>query len=102
MRKLAHVILFVSAFALPAAAQTTTPDTTGLYLAQLTAKPPAAGSKGGVRISQPLSAELTANECRKLGGKTEIDDGGSCKNRMRCTITHANGDVYSSCIDELE
>lgn len=62
------------------------------------------GGKTGAHIggAGPRTANLTAQECRKLGGKTEIDDGGSCKLRMRCTITHANGDVYSSCIDEAE
>lgn len=62
------------------------------------------GGKPGVQIGQsgPRSSNLTPQECRKLGGKTEVDDGGSCKLRMRCTITHANGDVYSSCIDEAE
>jgi hypothetical protein len=52
--------------------------------------------------AQPRSAKLTAAECRKLGGKTTIDDSGSCKLRMRCTIIHASGDVYSSCIDEAK
>ncbi len=55
----------------------------------------ATDGKGGSGFSA-----LTTEECRKLGGKTEIDDGGSCKLRTRCAITHGNGDVYSSCIDE--
>lgn len=62
------------------------------------------GGKPGVQIGQagPRSSTLTAQECRTLGGKTELDDGGSCKLRMRCTITHANGNVFSSCIDEAK
>ena len=60
--------------------------------------------KPGVQIGQagPRSANLTPQECRMLGGKTETDDSGSCKLRMRCTVTHANGNVFSSCIDEAE
>jgi hypothetical protein len=62
------------------------------------------GGKPGVQIGQsgPRSSNLTPQECRMLGGKTEVDDGGTCKLRMRCTITHANGNVFSSCIDEAE
>jgi hypothetical protein len=37
-----------------------------------------------------------------VGGQTTIDDSGACKLRMRCTIIHANGDVYSSCINEAK
>ena len=62
------------------------------------------GGKPGVQVGQagPRSANLTTQECRMLGGKTEIDDSGSCKLRMRCTVTHANGNVFSSCIDEAK
>lgn len=68
-------------------------------------KPAKPTGKPGVRIGQtqhPGFSALTPKECRMLGGKTEVDDGGSCKLRMRCTITHANGNVFSSCIDEAE
>jgi hypothetical protein len=93
-------------FALPAQAQNfaATPKSAAQVLAPA-AKPAAPLSRPGKganvgQASQPGSSNLSADECRKLGGKTTIDDGGSCRLRMRCTITHGNGDVYSSCIDE--
>ena len=97
--------------ALPAQAQTFYPPAGPKSAAQVlgvNAQKPAASpasrppGKGGVNVGQasPGSSNLTADECRKLGGKTTVDDGGSCKLRMRCTIVHANGDVNSICIDE--
>lgn len=97
--------------ALPAHAQTLTapaaPKSAAQVLGANVQKPAGAMSrpagKGGVNVGQALqpgSSNLTPQECRKLGGKTEVDDGGSCKLRMRCTIVHANGDVNSICIDE--
>ena len=96
-------------FAAPRFLAKTLPLTAGLLLAfSLTAaaqtpkqmpkgKPPAAAMPG-----QPLSSNLTAAECKKLGGTTSTDDTGACKLRMRCTIIHGNGDVNSLCIDEAE
>ena len=97
--------------ALPAQAQTyapPAPKTPSQILGAHIQKPPAGpvsrpAGKGGINIgqaSQPGSSNLTPQECRKLGGTTSVDDGGSCKLRMRCTIIHANGDVNSICIDE--
>ena len=77
------------AFSLTAAAQTPKQTPKG--------KPPAAAMPG-----QPVSSDLTAAECRKLGGTTSVDDTGTCKLRMRCTIIHGSGDVNSLCIDEAE
>ena len=60
-------------------------------------KPPSVTMPG-----QPLPTKLTPTECRKLGGTTSVDDTGTCKLRMRCTIIHGSGDVNSLCIDEAE
>ena len=67
-------------------------------------KPTRPGGKPGLRAGNQGGhfTYLTPQECRKLGGKTTIDDSGACKLRMRCTIIHGNGDVNSSCIDEAE
>jgi hypothetical protein len=91
----------------PALAQSVTAPKTTVLGTQI--HKPAAGPvsrptrRPGVNAGQashPGSSNLTAQECRNLGGKTTVDDSGSCKLHMRCTIIHGNGDVYSSCIDE--
>jgi hypothetical protein len=100
--------IFAAALSLPAHAQNTAPSPAPKAAAPSAGTPTMKpisrpGGRSGATIGQtsnPGFANLTAQECRKLGGKTEVDDGGSCRLRMRCTITHGNGDVYSSCIDE--
>jgi hypothetical protein len=110
-RLLVFAIIAVQvALSLPAQAQAIAPSTAPKAAAPSSGIPAMTPvfrprGKSGATIGQtshPGFSALTADECRKLGGKTEIDDGGSCKLRMRCTIIHANGDVYSSCIDEVK
>jgi hypothetical protein len=73
-----------------------------LTLAAAAQTKPKNTAPGAAAPGQPKFSTLTADECRKLGGKTSVDDTGACKLRMRCTVTHANGDVYSSCINEAK
>jgi hypothetical protein len=112
MTKQALMLAIVAAqvaLSLPAQSQNFAPSNAPKSAAQSSGstlqKPATPTGKPGVRIGQtqhPGFSALTPKECRMLGGKTEVDDGGSCKLRMRCTITHANGNVFSSCIDEAE
>jgi hypothetical protein len=90
------------AFAAPAQAQSSAPGASPGAAAPssvrqkpaVTPRPPAA------RVGGPNVANLTKQECRKLGGTLQNDT--KCKNAQRCVITLANGDVNSICIDEVK
>jgi hypothetical protein len=107
-RTLALAIATQVALALPAwsqnASQFSAPKAAVQTSGSTLQKPAASTGKPGLRAGNQGGhfTYLTPQECRKLGGKTTTDDSGACKLRMRCTITHGNGDVYSSCIDEAE
>jgi hypothetical protein len=63
-------------------------------------KPAATQRPPSAKTGQPNVANLTKQECRKLGGTLQDDT--KCKNAKRCVITLASGDVNSICIDEVK
>ncbi|CAN7550066.1 hypothetical protein LJR255_003910 [Pararhizobium sp. LjRoot255] len=46
------------------------------------------------------SAELTAQECERVGGVVTGNGDPNCKSNQRCKTTLSNGDIRSVCIDE--
>ncbi|WP_173519159.1 hypothetical protein [Ensifer sesbaniae] len=56
------------------------------------------------RATGPLttvgSAELTAQECERVGGVVTANGDPNCKSNQRCKTTLSNGDIRSVCIDE--
>jgi hypothetical protein len=59
-------------------------------------KPPAAGGQ-----SVPGTANLTAGECKRLGG-TVYTAPNCTKTGTRCVMKLAGGDIRAPCIDEVE
>lgn len=57
------------------------------------------GAAGG--MSQVGSAELTSQECERLGGVVTSNSDPNCKSNQRCKTTLSNGDIRSICIDEV-
>jgi len=74
-------------------AQTTDPSAT---------TKPRKGPKGVILPgTMPGTAELTAEECTRLGGEVTANGDPNCKTNTRCKMTLANGDLRSICIDEV-
>jgi len=59
------------------------------------------GVKGAAGMSQVGSAELTSQECERLGGVVTANGDPNCKSNQRCKTTLSNGDIRSVCIDEV-
>ena len=60
------------------------------------------GSKGATLPGTMTgAAELTAEECTRLGGEVTANGDPNCKTNTRCKMTLANGDLRSICIDEV-
>ena len=60
-----------------------------------------AASKGGASTGQQLPssqvADLTAQECRNLGGTVKKDS--VCRSGKTCKMENANGDMHHVCLE---
>lgn len=98
----AIVILAALVVSAPAAfAQSASPGSSVMppSVRQQPAAPPG-GRRPAAAAPRANVSNLTADECRRLGGK--LQDDVKCKNAKRCVVTLANQDVRSICIDELK
>jgi hypothetical protein len=58
-------------------------------------------TKGIKTLSTTGAAELTADECTRLGGEITNNSDPNCKSNQRCKTTLGNGDIRSVCVDEV-
>lgn len=89
MYKRSQIVLFALTCALA---------TLGAAQAGASPKRQAAATPSISGLSPDTIAPLTANECERLGGTTNLNE--RCGTGMQCTVVKPNGDRFNLCIHE--